>query len=74
MVFFHFEDTRLNLALYFLISTIVLYLGPGFFVPSLDPTRGVPIINTESGRVRGIKMKSRDDRTIFAYKGLDQLI
>ena len=30
-LFFTFEDNRYNLLVYFLVTTIVLYLGPGFF-------------------------------------------
>lgn len=67
-LFFTFENNQHNLLLYFFISTIVLYLGPEFFVPSMSPSKGVPIITTPMGRIKGVKMSSRDGREIYSYR------
>ncbi len=70
-LFFYFEDNRANLALFFTVSTLVLYLGPEFFMPSLSTSKGVPIVQTpHAGRIKGVMMHSTDlEREIFAYKG-----
>ncbi len=38
-LFFFFESREANVATFFAVCTVVLTLGPEWFMPSLDPTR-----------------------------------
>ena len=69
-LFFHFEDNRLNLLVYFLVSTIVLYLGPGFFFRQHNAEYGVPLVDAPCGKMTGVRSPSRDGRGIYSYKGI----
>ena len=69
-IFFHFEDNRYNLLVYFLVSTIVLYLGPGFFFRKHNAEYGVPLVDAPCGKMTGVRSPSRDGRDIYSYKGI----
>lgn len=70
--FFFFEDMRLNLLLYFSITTLIMYLGPETLMPSLKKSsmQSVPIIKAPCGDIAGTPMTSRHGRAIDAYKGI----
>jgi hypothetical protein len=69
-LFFSFEDNRINLLVYFAVSTIVLFLGPGYFFRGQNPLHGVPVVDAPCGRMAGTKGLTRDDREIYSYKGI----
>ena len=69
-IFFTFEDNRYNLLVYFLVTTIVLYLGPGFFFRKHNAEFGVPLVDAPCGKLAGVRGLSRDGRDIFSYKGI----
>ncbi len=69
-LFFLFDDNRYNLLWYFTVTTIVLYLGPGWFFRAYNPLHGVPVVDAPCGKVAGIKTMSRDGRAIFSYRGM----
>ena len=69
-LFFTFEDNRYNLLVYFLVTSIVLYLGPGFFFRQHNAEYGVPFVDAPCGKLAGVRSLSRDGRDIFSYKGI----
>ena len=65
---FFFESNQLNLAVYFLIASIVLYLGPEWFLPSLllgNP----PTVNAPCGQIIGTRSITRYGRELAAFRG-----
>ena len=70
--FFFFNDMRTNLLVYFTVTTIVLYLGPEWFMPSLRDQRiqNSPFIHTSNGDLIGTTLTSRNGRTILAFRSI----
>ena len=68
--FFFFNDMRTNLLVYFTVTTIVLYLGPEWFMPSLRDQRiqNSPFVHTSNGDLIGTTLTSRNGRTILAFR------
>ena len=65
---FFFESNQLNLAVYFLIASIVLYVGPEWFIPSLllgNP----PTVNAPCGQIIGTRSVTRYGRELAAFRG-----
>ena len=55
---------------FFIITALVTYLGPGYFIPSLSSSYQVPIVDAPAGKFRGYKIYSEvNEREIFAYTG-----
>ena len=73
MVFrlFFFESNQLNLAVYFSVVSIVLYIGPELFLPNLlhgDP----PHVDAPCGEIIGTRSITRYGRDIFAFRGIER--
>ena len=68
--FFFFNDMRTNLLVYFTVTTIVLYLGPEWFMPSLRDQRiqNSPFVHTPNGDLIGTTLTSRNGRAILAFR------
>ena len=59
---------RTNLLVYFTVTTIVLYLGPEWFLPSLllgNP----PSVNAPCGQIIGTRSITRYGRELAAFRG-----
>ena len=66
---FFFESNQLNLAVYFLIASIVLYAGPEWFMPSLllgNP----PTVKAPCGEIVGTRSVTRYGRELAAFRGM----
>ena len=70
--FFFFDDMRSNLLVYFTVTTIVLYLGPEWFMPSLRARRiqNSPLLQTPNGDLRGTTLTSKHGRSILAFRSI----
>ena len=63
-----FESNQLNLAVYFLIISIVLYFGPEKFLPSLLQGNP-PTVDSPCGQIIGSRSVTRYGREIAAFRG-----
>lgn len=72
MVFrlFFFENNRLNLAVYFAVTTLILLLGPERFVPGLKQSRKAPLVEAPCGSMTGLLLMTRRGRYLDAYRGI----
>ena len=70
--FFFFDDMRSNLLVYFTVTTIVLYLGPEWFMPSLRARRiqNSPLLHTPNGDLSGTTLTSKHGRSILAFRSI----
>merc|ERR1712223_225353 len=70
--FFFFGDMRSNLLVYFTVTTIVLYLGPEWFMPSLKARRiqNSPLVHTPNGDISGTTLTSKHGRSILAFRSI----
>ena len=66
-LFFFFDSMRMNLLLYFTITTIVLYLGPEYFLSGLRKQKEAPLLEPPCGKLIGRKLTTRNGRSIDAY-------
>ena len=75
MVFrlFFFESNQLNLAVYFLITSMILYIGPEWFLPSLLQGNP-PTVDAPCGQIIGSRSVTRYGREIAAFRGIESLI
>ena len=65
---FFFENNQLNLAVYFLIASIVLYAGPERLLPSLLQA-SPPTVDAPCGNIIGSRSVTRYGREIAAFRG-----
>ena len=65
---FFFESNQLNLAVYFFITTVVLYIGPEWFMPSLLQGNP-PTVDAPCGKIIGTRSVTRYGRDIAAFRG-----
>ena len=63
-----FESNQLNLAVYFLITSLVLYLGPEWFLPSILQ-RNPPTVDAPCGQIIGSRSVTRYGRELAAFRG-----
>ena len=70
--FFFFNDMGTNLLVYFTVTTIVLCLGPEWFMPSLRDQRiqNSPFVHTPNGDLIGTTLTSRNGRAILAFRSI----
>ena len=63
---------RSNLLVYFTVTTIVLYLGPEWFMPSLKARRiqNSPLVYTPNGDISGTTLTSKHGRSILAFRSI----
>ena len=76
MVFrlFFFENNQLNLAVYFLITSIVLYFGPENFIPNLYGRPDPPIVDAPCATIIGTHSMTRYGRDIAAFRGVNKYV
>ena len=65
---FFFESNQLNLAVYFFVTTVVLYIGPEWFMPSLLQGNP-PTVDAPCGKIIGTRSVTRYGRDIAAFRG-----
>jgi len=70
---FFFESNRINLLVYFCVTTLVLILGPERFVPGLKKSREAPLIEAPCGSMTGVLLTTRNGRFLDAYRGKDEM-
>ena len=67
--FMFFESTRLNFLVYFSATTLVLLIGPEWFIPGLKKNKESPLIEAPCGQLIGTMMNSRKGRILDSYRG-----
>ena len=66
---FFFENNQLNFAVYFFITSIILYFGPENLLPSWNQSTP-PVVDAPCGKISGSRSSTRYGREIKAFRGV----